>query len=230
LLDAEHPSRNPAIEWKRFALAAFDQLWHLVDPSHEAPGASTLATQIEKYRHSPEGRTTSAREKLRQMASASVRAYLDGENTLATRQQIVVAYLNTVPLSAKPGYGEINSLGDGLWAWYGRDFAEVNRLLHDISGAGGQGAEQLQRRALAFKQALSLMIAQRRPSYYLEEGEEDLEQLTNNYLRLLAAAGILQPVLRDAALPIKLKLHQDSAVTRPASFVTRKAATAMRTH
>ena len=35
-----------------------------------AAGGSTLATQLEKYRHSPEGRTQSARDKLQQMASA----------------------------------------------------------------------------------------------------------------------------------------------------------------
>ena len=45
------------------------------------------------------------------------------------RREIVLSYLNTVPLSAKPGFGEVNGLGDGLWAWYGRDFDEVNRLL-----------------------------------------------------------------------------------------------------
>ena len=97
--------------------------------SHAAAGGSTLATQIEKYRHSPDGRTDSGKEKLRQMASASLRAYLDGENTLPRRRQIVVDYLNTVPLSAMAGFGEVNGIGDGLWAWYGRDFAEVNRLL-----------------------------------------------------------------------------------------------------
>ena len=63
------------------------------------------------------------------MASASLRAYLDGEDTLPRRRQIVVDYLNTVPLAAQAGFGEVNGLGDGLWAWYGRDFDEVNRLL-----------------------------------------------------------------------------------------------------
>lgn len=129
LLDTQHPMRNPAIDWNRFAKAAFNQVLHIIRASSETLGGSTLATQIEKYRHSPEGRTVSPKEKLRQMASASLRAYLSGENTLAARKQIVVAYLNTVPLSARPGLGEINGLGDRLWAWYRRDFAAVNRLL-----------------------------------------------------------------------------------------------------
>ncbi len=223
LLDERFPTRNPAVEWNRFALAVADQLRHRVDESHPAAGGSTLATQIEKYHHSPEGRTETAKEKLRQMASASLRAYMDGENTLPRRRQIVVDYLNTVPLSAQAGFGEVNGIGDGLWAWYGRDFAEVNRLL------ATPGAPLLsQPSALPFKQALSLMIAQRRPSYYLSEGEPTLLLLTDSYLRLLAGAGIIAPALRDAALPLSLKLQTQVATARPASFVERKAVTAVR--
>ena len=48
-------------------------------PDRAGPGGSTLATQIEKFRHSPEGITSSPREKLRQMLSASLRAYHGGE-------------------------------------------------------------------------------------------------------------------------------------------------------
>lgn len=129
LLDPARPERNPAIEWDRLANATLGRARRVVDPLHAAPGGSTLATQIEKYRHSPEGRTESLGEKLRQMASASLRAYLDGEDTHGRRRQIVTDYLNTVPLSAQAGVGEVNGLGDGLWAWYGRDFDEVNRLL-----------------------------------------------------------------------------------------------------
>jgi membrane peptidoglycan carboxypeptidase len=227
LLDARYPTRNPAVNWSRLDRAVFDQALHAVNAAHEAPGASTLATQIEKYRHSPEGRTTSAKEKLLQMESASIRAYMGGENNMAARRQIVVAYLNTVPLTAKPGYGEINGLGDGMWAWYKRDFSEINDLLK--GGDEGLGGEQLQRRAETYKQALSLMIAQRRPSYYLREGAPVLAQMTNSHLRLLGAAGIISPALQQAALPLTLRLNQ-GPVTEPAmSFVSRKAANMLRT-
>jgi membrane peptidoglycan carboxypeptidase len=226
LLTTRYPLRNPAVDWSRFGRAISDQLLHVIDKSHQTPGASTLVTQIEKYRHSPDGRTASAQEKLRQMASASVRAYLDGEDTLPTRQQIVVDYLNTVPLAAKPGYGEIHGLGDGLWAWYGRDFKDVNQLL-DSKASPSEG-DRLQRSAEAFKQALSLMIAQRRPSYYLREGAAQLQQLTDSHLRALAAAGIIPVALRDAALPIKLNLQQKTVSGPPISFVSRKAVTALR--
>jgi membrane peptidoglycan carboxypeptidase len=224
LLDPRYPRRNPAVEWDRFGKAVFDQALHRVDESHPAAGGSTLATQIEKYRHSPDGRTDSAREKLRQMASASLRAYLDGEDTRARRRQIVLDYLNTVPLSAKSGFGEVNGIGDGLWAWYDRDFAEVNQLL----AAPAAAAVPLERRARAFKQALSLMVAQRRPSYYLGEGEPVLRQLTDAYLRALAEAGVIPRSLRDAALPLQLKLQAPATTAPPTSFVDRKAVNAVR--
>jgi membrane peptidoglycan carboxypeptidase len=232
LLDREHPERNPAVEWDRFSKAALDQARRLVDDSHRAPGGSTLATQIEKYRHSPEGRTESGREKLRQMASASARAYLDGEDTRAARHRIVLSYLNTVPLSAQPGFGEVNGVGDGLWAWYARDFTEVNGLLRGpavVRGTPGKPeAGPAPERALAYKQALSLLIAQRRPSHYLVQGEADLNALTNSYLRVMAEADVIPAALRDAALPIKLRLRTQAPEEAQGSFIDRKAATAVR--
>lgn len=229
LLDARQPSRNPAIEWDRLAKAVIDQLWRLVDETHSVHGGSTLATQIEKYRHSPDGRTESAAEKLRQMASASLRAYLDGENTLERRREIVTDYLNTVPLAARAGFGEVNGIGDGLWAWYGRDFAEVNRLLGGDAGEAPMTEAALQERATAFKQALSLMIAQRRPSWYLFGGESDLAELTDSYLRIMERAGMISTALRDAALPVRLQRPARLPAEPAISFTERKAATAVRT-
>lgn len=224
LLAADAPTKNPAVEWDRFVKAVVDQLIRRVDPEHDAAGGSTLATQIEKYRHSPEGRTTGATEKLRQMASASLRAYLDGEDTTAVRRQLVVDYLNTVPLAAMPGYGEVIGIGDGLWAWYGREFGAFNALLRDEAGDND-------RRAVAFKQALSLLISQRRPSgYLLNAATEDLEALTNSYLRLLSTAGVITPALRDAALAVPLELRRAGGGATPVSFVSRKAANASRVH
>ena len=52
--------RNPAIEWDRLALVLRDRLTKLLNPSMNLPGGSTLATQIEKYRHAPAGRTEDA--------------------------------------------------------------------------------------------------------------------------------------------------------------------------
>jgi membrane peptidoglycan carboxypeptidase len=225
LLEANQPNRNPAIDWGRFSRALLDQGVRLVKQHQSTPGGSTLATQIEKFRHSPGGRTGTPPEKLRQIASASVRAYLGGAQTLPARRQIVVHYLNTEPLAAQPGIGEINGMGDGLAAWYGRDFDEVNRILSAPSTA-----DTLDAQALAFKQVLSLIIAQRAPSYYLRRGNPVLEHLTDSYLRVLAANGVITAPLRDAALAVRLELKLAAPAHPETSFVTRKAATALRAH
>ncbi len=225
LLDNKYPTRNPAVEWDRLSKAILEKSVSAVGlASSRAAGGSTLATQIEKYRHSPEGRTGSMKDKLQQMVSATLRAYQQGPDTTAVRRQIVVDYLNTVPLSAKPGYGEVNGIGDGMWVWYGRDFNEVNDLLSGRMDKPGS--------ALAFKEALSLLIAQRRPSHYLGAGGEDLEILANSHLRVLAQAGIITPALRDAALKEKLHPAQGNGLQSapPMNYVTKKASNAVRVH
>ena len=136
LLDESRPRMNPAVDWVRFTRAVLAQIGRMVSDDLDAPGGSTLATQIEKYRHSPDGVTYDAREKLRQMVSASVRAYRGGEETLPVRRELLLDYLNTVPLSAAPGHGEVNGLGDGLWVWFGADFDKVNALLAAPPGDG----------------------------------------------------------------------------------------------
>ena len=59
LFDARYPQRNPAVEWDRFGLAIFHTLLRVLPFDIHRPGGSTLATQLEKFRHSPDGRTTS---------------------------------------------------------------------------------------------------------------------------------------------------------------------------
>ncbi len=228
LLSEEFPERNPVLDGKRFAKALWDQVVHVFVSSHATPGGSTLATQIEKYRHSPQGLTGSGAEKLRQMASASVKVYRQGEHTLGARQNLVTDYLNTVPLAAKSGFGEVNGLGDGLWVWYGQSFDVVNPLLRTADNTLTPAA--LRRKALAYKQALSLLISQRRPSYYLRDGVQDLAQLTDSHLRVLADAGVISPALRDAALAVALKPISQPGSQTPAPYVARKAINTLRNH
>ncbi|WP_405121155.1 transglycosylase domain-containing protein [Pseudomonas leptonychotis] len=196
LLDPEQPLANPAVDWPRFVMAAISQVGKLLDMQDQSAGGSTLATQLEKYRHSPDGLTLSATEKLRQMLSASVRAYQGGQQTLAARENIVRDYLNSVPLSAAPGHGEVHGLADGLRIWFGADFAHVNLLLDPARSPEATTQE----RGLALRQVLALMIAQRRPSYYLAQGRNDLAELTDSHIRLLAGGGLIDSALRDAAL------------------------------
>ena len=219
LLSTDNPKRNPAVEWDRLAQAVMDKIIQIFHPAHDVPGGSTLATQIEKYRHSPGGLTLSMGDKLQQMESASVRAYLDGENTLPARRRVLLDYLNTVPLSAAPGFGEVTGLPDALWAWYGLDYREVVRQLD---------ANQPDRAtANAFKHVLSLLIAQRKPSFYLGSNRRALNDHTNIYLRLMAREGLISPALRDAALAIPLRFNIQRA-NSSRDFVEQKAANAVR--
>ena len=221
LLRTDWPKRNPAVQWDRLAQAVIDKLVQIVKPGHDVPGGSTLATQIEKYRHSPDGLTLTMQDKWQQMASASVRAYLDGEDTTATRQRLLLDYLNTVPLSAVPGTGEVVGLPDALWDWYGLDYRVVNRLLAAARPDAVTG--------YAYKHALSLLIAQRKPSYYLNLHHRALEVLTNAHLRLLAREGVISPALRDAALAAPLTFHPRKSQPHR-DFVRQKAANFLREH
>lgn len=204
LLDNSRPFVNPAVDWPRFAKAAISQVGKALDVQDQSAGGSTLATQVEKYRHSPDGLTSSAREKFRQMVSASVRSYQLGPRTLQARQDVALDYLNTVPLSAAPGYGEVHGLGDGLWVWFGADFDTVNRLL----APEFDDPRALPEQGLALRQVVALMIAQRRPSYYLARGRQELERLTDSYVRLIAEAGMIEKTLRDATLAQRLSFRQ----------------------
>jgi len=224
LLDPDHPKKNPAVEWPRLGRAVLDKVIQFFQPEHDVPGGSTLATQNEKYRHSPNGMTLTPQDKLQQIASASVRAYLDGEETLPARKRIVVDYLNSVPLAAVSGFGEANGLGDGLWAWYGLDFDQVNRTLKAWPAGGADLAET----ARFYKHVLSLMIAQRRPSGYLVAERKALDTLTNSHLRVLAQAGVIPPSFRDAALKVPLRFRDAAVPEQDEDFSALKAANAVR--
>jgi membrane peptidoglycan carboxypeptidase len=192
----EEPRRNPAVEWDRFIRAALVQLGG--DGDGRGPGGSTLATQIEKYRHSDGGLTAGPLEKLRQIASASVRAYRYGPDTRPVRRQILLDYLNSLPLAATAGRGEVLGLAAGLEAWYGADFDRTNDLLGAAVDARDRAG--LAEQANAYREVLSLLLATRRPSDYLRERPEALEALTDAHLRVLADEGVVPPALRDAAL------------------------------
>jgi membrane peptidoglycan carboxypeptidase len=236
LLTEQFPTRNPAVEWDRLAQALLEKAISLIDTHRNVPGGSTLPTQIEKYRHSPEGLTSGMGEKLRQMATASLRAYLDGANTLPMRRKTVMAYLNTVPLAAAPRFGEVNGVGDGLWAWYGLDFAEINRTLsrqpapQDVADAlkDPRAKAHVESYASALKHALSLIVAERRPSYYLAANRKALDALTDDHLDLLANAKLIPHDLAEIAKNVDLRgIHQRIDPPAP-RFVDQKATNAQR--
>ncbi|RPJ47461.1 MAG: glycosyl transferase family 51 [Candidatus Latescibacterota bacterium] len=225
LLDPATPFRNPAVEWDRTANASFQALLRIFDPGRDVPGGSTLATQMEKYRHSGRGITSSVREKARQVASASLRAYLRGEETFDVRREIARAHLNSLPLAAVSGYGEVIGLGDGLSAWYGADFDRVNRLL------GRRGSEldrsEHEEWGVALKEVVSLLLAQRRPTSYLMDRER-LEAWTEAYLGILAGAGIITPEEKRLATDAELPTPGPAVGPKGMPFADRKAANTLR--
>ena len=222
-LDPGQPRRNPAVEWDRLVRSVAVLGLRAVGLEQNVPGGSTLATQIEKFRHSPDGVTRTPADKLRQMVTASLRAYRQGPNTLVERKRIVTDYLNSVPLAAQAGHGEVIGTADGLWAWYGEDLGEVNRLLRaEPTDSAGRAAK-----ARAYRKVLSLLLAHRRPSYYLTtaDGRADLGDLTDAYLGLLVAGRIIPRWLADEARAIRpsVKPLDRAPERRQPPFVERKA-------
>ncbi|WP_207267235.1 transglycosylase domain-containing protein [Pseudomonas sp. FW300-N1B4] len=200
LLDPRQPLANPAVDWPRFGRAAWSQVAKLLGLPGQSAGGSTLATQLEKYRHSPDGLTVSGAEKIRQMISASVRAYQAGPETLQARQNVIRDYLNSVPLSAVPGHGEVHGMAEGLRVWYGADFNKANERLASTD----TDPKSLSEKGLALREMLSLMIAQRRPSHYLTKGRDELASLTDSHIRLLSQNGVIDAPLATAALASKV--------------------------
>jgi membrane peptidoglycan carboxypeptidase len=225
LLETSHPYQNPAVEWQRFLHAAGGQVASMLGHHQQtAGGGSTLATQIEKYEHEPEGRTQGVFDKLLQMTAATTRAYMNGPNTIEARKRVVTDYVNSTPLSSRPAYGEVIGIADGLKVWFGTDFDTANRILSQPDSPSN-----LQQKAMIYKQVLSLMIAERRPAYYLLQNHADLEAVADSNLRLLARAGVITPEFRDAALDTKLQYRAQPPAPAPVSFVSHKASNAIRT-
>jgi membrane peptidoglycan carboxypeptidase len=195
LLRDVHPNRNPVLEWDRLGRALGQYAREKAGLGAGSAGGSTLAIQIEKYRHSPGGLTDSPLEKLRQIAAASLRAYRNGPSTVDARRELVVDYLNSLPLAAVPGHGEVLGLREGVEAWYGADFAELNRRVRAIPARGPVSAEA----ALAYAQALSLVLSTQRPTAYLLGDPRRLAARMDSYLELFERDGTISPELAASA-------------------------------
>ena len=187
--EAESPYRNPAIDWTRFGKAVLLYTASRLGLPFNVEGGSTLAVQLEKYRHSPGGRTDSGVDKLRQMLSASLRVYRDGPVTTDARKRIILDYVNTMPLAGAPGFGEVAGLEEGLQVWFGLEPQKTYRALESKS---------LRTRARAVKPMLALLCAVRAPTRYLIADREALNDRVNAYTVLLTREGILEPDLAEA--------------------------------
>ncbi len=177
------PRENPVVDWARFAKAGALYAGHKLGLPLPLEGGSTLATQLEKFQHSGRGRTSSPFEKLRQMTSASLKVYREGTDTRAERREILLRYLNEVPLAAAPGWGEVNGLGDGLAAWFGMPPAELLETLASPS--------PIPEKVRAYKHVLALLCAVRSPTYYLVHHRSALGALVDHYTKLLQEQGVI---------------------------------------
>jgi membrane peptidoglycan carboxypeptidase len=213
------PGSNPAIDWGRLGKASGLYVARGVGLPVRSEGGSTLAVQLEKYRHSESGRTASPLDKLRQLTAASLRAYRDGPDSTASRREIVLDYLNTMPLAAAPGYGEVHGLGNGLRAWFDLDLDGVEGAL----SSPGSGPAK----AAAYKHVLALLYAVRAPTRYLVDDPGLLDQKITAYGDLLLKAGVidreLNRELREAPLRFGGRVDQP-----PIAFAERRAARAIR--
>lgn len=226
LLDPAQRHRNPAVEWDRFAYAVGQKGVQLVRPNHKVPGASTLATQMEKYRHSNAGRTQGVPDKLRQMATGTLRAYLHGTDTRHARREVLRDYLNSVPLSAVNGHGAVYGYGDAMWAYFGSDFDTVNETLRSIETMSGDPTV-MARAGRLYRQTVALLLSLRRPSRFLLNDRQTLEQMVDHHLQLMHDGNLISAALRNAALDAPL-VFQDTAEISPIPAVDRKAADAVR--
>lgn len=222
LLD-ERPSLNPALEWDRLFFAGANYALDKVVDQGSVQGGSTLATQIEKFRHSPAGRTTGSADKVRQIFAASLRAYRDGPDTRAARRRIVLDYLNSMPLGAATGEGEVTGLGHGMWAWFGK---KPEDLVRDLTLT--EEDRHLRRKAETYKQALALVMATRRPTLYLTRDHGALEERIQAYLPLLEEEGIVSPRLAAAVRAAQLRFRDHVPPREKFTYVDRKATNAVR--
>jgi membrane peptidoglycan carboxypeptidase len=214
-------THNPVVDWGRSAKAAVFYVGHRIGLPVPMEGGSTLATQIEKYRYSEDGRTHSATDKLLQMVSASIRVYQHGSDTRPQRRQIILDYINSAPLSAAPGYGEVYGVGEGLYAWFGMDLAKVRSA---FSKSGATAA-----REKAFKYVLALLCATRAPSYYLMRNRGALNDRVDFYLHQLAAVDIISDGFADGVRRVPLDFLTRAPSPAPEPYVERKATNVIRT-
>ncbi|MBI5409500.1 MAG: transglycosylase domain-containing protein [Nitrospirae bacterium] len=218
--------QNPVFEWDRMAKAGFKYIAKSIGLPASVEGGSTLATQLEKYQHSEGGRTKGAKEKIRQITSASLKAYRAGRDTTVSRKEIVADYINTVPLASAPGYGEVYGLGEGLWAWFGDDIAEISDALR----SGGSVQEDLKARAEAFKKVMTLFLSVKAPTYYLVKDRRALMKRVNHFTDLMLKEKEINAQFYALLKSSPLKFRTGRIELPRPPFAERKAPNAIRYH
>ncbi len=220
VLDSTEPRRNPVVDWSRFAGASAHYVGRKVGLPLKPQGGSTLATQIEKFRYSEGGRTDSATDKFVQMLSATLKVYHDGPDTSDERRQIVLDYLNSMPLAAAPGYGEVHGLGEGLRVWFGTELFDARR---DLEVPGITDAK-----AAVYKQALALIYSARAPSRYLVRDRGELTERVDSYLTFLETERVIDAELASRAREVPLRFSTAPPPIAPPSLAEGKGVAEIR--
>jgi membrane peptidoglycan carboxypeptidase len=218
--DGAGPLQNPAVDWGRSSKAFALYIGRSLGFKWPLEGGSTLATQLQKFRHSPSGHTSSPREKLHQVIGASLAAYHEGVSTRPGRDEIILDYLNTMPLGAVPGVGEINGLASGLRAWFG--------LSPDVVFATLREPQATPAKARVYRDVLALLYSVHAPTYYLTHDHAALDARIDAYLGLLRSAGVIDEPLLAVLQGTHLKFAP-AIPQEPPRFIEHKAANATRT-
>jgi len=226
LLSPMDESQNPVLEWDRMAKAGIKFVGSKIGLPTTVEGGSTLATQLEKYQHSEGGRTGGARDKIRQITSASLRVYRTGRDTTVSRREIVTDYINTVPLASVAGYGEVHGLGEGLWAWFDTEIMELSDILRSRDAS----PEGMRIRAEAYKKVMVLFLSVKAPTFYLINNRQALLKRVDLFTDLMMKEKEISPELHNALKTVPLKLRT-GWINKPAqSPMERKAPNSVRYH
>jgi membrane peptidoglycan carboxypeptidase len=214
------PLANPAIDWARSTKALVLYAGRSVGFRWPLEGGSTLATQLVKFQHSPGGRTESPLEKLHQVIGASLAAYHEGPDTGGARREIILDYLNTMPLGAASGVGEVNGLSDGLRVWFAENPSEVLARLKDPRWTSET--------AHAYKEVLALLYSVHAPTFYLEKNRRALQSRIDAYSGLLQSAGLIDASMQELLRNTPLEFNSRPPIQESVHFIDRKAPNALR--
>lgn len=200
-------SRNYAIEWDRKFYAVMQQIYDKIGIGGDGSGGSTLAEQLEKLRHSEGGHTNGMLDKASQVFTASARAYSKSrESTLETRRQAVTNYINAVPLSGYSGYGEVIGMADGLAVWFGTDIDDFNAIM--MKDERALSKEEWFKKGQYYRQTLALIMAVQRPTTFLRQDRDALDDRIDRYLPSFGRAGLISQKLKRIAWAQRLDWAQ----------------------
>ena len=224
--DLDHPAtpwQNPVIEWDRTLKAALMYVGAKLHLPVPVQGGSTLAVQLEKFRHSPNGRTDTPLEKLRQ---------------ISRRQPQSLPRQAPIPVLGASASSSIISIP---CRWPRRPVTARFTVLAKVSSPGSACASIRRRAALnepgrtpakvrAFKYILTLLISVRAPSVFLVDERDSLEEKVDQFTRLMARAGLIDWELAAQVQDMPIRFLPAAPLPPQPSSSRNKAANAIRTN